>query len=58
MADIDDELLAECREENARLRELCEDSAEVFAELGYIPNTPAGRRGWIEGIIIAQRISI
>ena len=41
-------------ENEARLLEICEEYADLLAEQGRIPNTPAGKRGYIDGNVFAR----
>ena len=44
-SDLESELL--------RMRELLFEAAELYAELGKIPNTPYSNRAWVMGAIKA-----
>jgi hypothetical protein len=41
-------------EDRERLLSIAEDYADLLAEQGRIPNTPAGKRGFIDGSIRAS----
>jgi hypothetical protein len=41
-------------EDRQRLLNIAEEYADLLAEQGKIPNTPAGKRGYIRGEIVAR----
>ena len=49
--DLQDEL--DSMIDGRRLRNIAEEYAELLAEQGKIPNTPAGKKGFIAGRIVA-----
>lgn len=49
MVEIEDEELEELKAEVKRLRERLEEVADEWATLGKIPDTPHGKRRWVEG---------
>jgi hypothetical protein len=57
MAFIDEEELADLKADNRRLREVLAEYADWLGEHGCIPNTPAGKRAWMDGEISDQKVS-